>query len=400
MVDFFKVVGSIEDIDFLNLDHRSMFISVESTDLAHQNNMMGVTFNLFLVDKCISDDQDSLVISIQENLFVVGQVQDFILSLDQDVEFNEVVVAQAPETEYTSTAAICTFKVLFDKNLSCGSESLNSNWSGTQSYSFGYSPIWIESATQSTSFGNLVILLNYDNVPGGMPSEDVGKILKVEVSDYADRKIVFTSPAQTQTLISEDVCSTFPENVELKIRAWLENPNDPNTRYILDPSNKQYQETTMFFGHYIAMLASGTFQLPLGIDFNVNASLQGEYTVNLAAYAKVSSHLKHILYECDVMRAPEWNQTFVSVYSSSGYIDTLTSANSGNDDEKTLFFVNPQSTPTVYGCSDHTTQLVGRFYLKYREQAVDLNGDLAWGAYSENNNYYTITDANSTLPSC
>jgi hypothetical protein len=125
MVDFFKVVGSIEDIDFLNLDHRSMFISVESTDLAHQNNMMGVTFNLFLVDKCISDDQDSLVISIQENLFVVGQVQDFILSLDQDVEFNEVVVAQAPETEYTSTAAICTFKVLFDKNLSCGESSLN-----------------------------------------------------------------------------------------------------------------------------------------------------------------------------------------------------------------------------------------------------------------------------------
>lgn len=128
MVDFFKVVGSIEDIDFLNLDHRSMFISVESTDLAHQNNMMGVTFNLFLVDKCISDDQDSLVISIQENLFVVGQVQDFILSLDQDVEFNEVVVAQAPETEYTSTAAICTFKVLFDKNLSCGESSLDSTY--------------------------------------------------------------------------------------------------------------------------------------------------------------------------------------------------------------------------------------------------------------------------------
>jgi hypothetical protein len=87
--------------------------------------MMAVTFSLFVVDKCISDDQDSLIVSIQENLFVVGQVQDFILSLDNDVEFEEVVVAQAPETEYTSTAAVCSFTVLFDKNIGCGVDSLN-----------------------------------------------------------------------------------------------------------------------------------------------------------------------------------------------------------------------------------------------------------------------------------
>jgi len=125
MIEFFKVVGTIEEISTMNLDHRSMLISVDSTDIAHQNNMMAVTFSLFVVDKCIADDQDSLIVSIQENLFVVGQVQEFILSLDNDVEFEEVVVAQAPETEYTSTAAVCSFTVLFDKNIGCGVDSLN-----------------------------------------------------------------------------------------------------------------------------------------------------------------------------------------------------------------------------------------------------------------------------------
>jgi hypothetical protein len=125
MVDFFKVVGSIDEVSTMNLDHRSMMISVDSTDIAHQNNMMAVTFSLFVVDKCLADDQDSLIISIQENLFVIGQVQDFILSIDNEVEFEEVVVAQAPETEYTSTAAVCSFTVLFDKNISCGESSLN-----------------------------------------------------------------------------------------------------------------------------------------------------------------------------------------------------------------------------------------------------------------------------------
>jgi hypothetical protein len=81
-----------------------------------------------VVDKCLADDQESLVISMQENLFVVGQVQDFILSLDNDVEFEEVSIAQAPTDEYNLTAAVCSFEVDFDKNISCTDESLNSSY--------------------------------------------------------------------------------------------------------------------------------------------------------------------------------------------------------------------------------------------------------------------------------
>jgi hypothetical protein len=80
------------------------------------------------VDKSFSDDEDALVISMQENIFVIGQVQDFILSIDNDVEFGEVTIAQAPSTDYNLTAAVCTFEVDFDKNISCGEDSLNSTY--------------------------------------------------------------------------------------------------------------------------------------------------------------------------------------------------------------------------------------------------------------------------------
>ena len=128
MIEAFKVVGSIEEVDTINVSARSLFVSVESSNISHRQNTHKVTFSLFVVDKCLADDQDSLVISMQENLFVIGQVQDFILSLDNDVEFEEVSIAQAPTDEYNLTAAVCTFEVDFDKNISCADESLNSSY--------------------------------------------------------------------------------------------------------------------------------------------------------------------------------------------------------------------------------------------------------------------------------
>ena len=128
MIEAFKVVGSIEEVDTMNVDSRSLFISVESSNISHKLNTNKVTFALFVVDKCLADDQESLVISMQENLFVVGQVQDFILSLDNDVEFEEVSIAQAPTDEYNLTAAVCSFEVDFDKNISCTDDSLNSSY--------------------------------------------------------------------------------------------------------------------------------------------------------------------------------------------------------------------------------------------------------------------------------
>ena len=71
MINKFKVIGSIEEVDTMNVDARSLFISVESSNISHRNNTNTVTFAVFVVDKCWSDDQDSLVISITLRLLYV-----------------------------------------------------------------------------------------------------------------------------------------------------------------------------------------------------------------------------------------------------------------------------------------------------------------------------------------
>lgn len=403
MINKFKVVGSIEEVDTMNVDARSLFISVESSNISHRLNTNKVTFALFVVDKCLADDQESLVISMQENLFVVGQIQDFILSLDNDVEFEEVSIAQAPNDDYNLTAAVCSFEVDFDKNISCTDESLNSTFQPeipeVPVTEYGFSPVEISEIFQSTTFGNFAATINYDSYPGGMPVADQGKILKLELIDYAGRKKVLRYTSAIQVAVGEDIRSTFPENVELRVRIWLEDANNPGKRYIKDPVNIEYEEVMFLYGRYMAMVATSSFEIPLGLNFNSTTSVQSQYTLPVMAYARISDVSKHILYEAELMRADSWAGPFTSVYSKSGYIDGLQS-NQQDPNVKDLFLMSPQTTPGAYGCSNHTTDLVGRFYILYREQAVDFDGNLTWGAHSVNHNYYTITDSSNALPSC
>ena len=126
MIDSFKVIGSMDELDTENIKHRSMYVSIESTNISRANNYVSVRLNVFVIDKCFSDDQDSQVLATQENIFVLGELQDYILTLGNDVSFDEIVIAQAPETEYTATAAICEAEILFDRTSYCSSlESFN-----------------------------------------------------------------------------------------------------------------------------------------------------------------------------------------------------------------------------------------------------------------------------------
>lgn len=101
----------------MNFDNRSLFISVESSGINYKDNFLEYTIYAYVVDKCLSDNDESLIIMIQENVFVLSQLQDFILQ-SLDVDFEKIMVAQAPNTDYTQTAAFCSFTISMDKTIS------------------------------------------------------------------------------------------------------------------------------------------------------------------------------------------------------------------------------------------------------------------------------------------
>lgn len=248
MVEFFKVVGAIEEISNLNVDHRSMMISVDSTDISHQNNMMAVTFSLFVIDKCISDDEDSLIISIQENLFVIGQVQDFILNLDNEVEFEEIVVAQAPERDYTSTAAVCSFTVLFDKNIKCTEYSLNSTHVPQLQSPF----FETESGSNGTYYegGARVIFVMQDedgNLSASIINATIGFDFFLELTSESDETHTIEVPVSgsTTVIINQDIDPYFASSGTLSVRVWEQDAE--GNKYVKSTDPLTYESLSLNF---------------------------------------------------------------------------------------------------------------------------------------------------------
>ena len=246
MINKFKVVGSIEEVDTMNVDARSLFISVESSNISHRLNTNKVTFALFVVDKCLSDDQESLVISMQENLFVVGQVQDFILSLDNDVEFEEVSIAQAPNDDYNLTAAVCSFEVDFDKNISCTDYSLNSSYTtNKQSNSFETESGQIASYKVGTA---AIIFAIEDEETGNLSMSIINCILGfnlfVELLSANDEVHIIESPisGSTTLIIDEDIKQYFQSSGTLSLKLWQQ--DSLGNKYVKTINPVTYESTS------------------------------------------------------------------------------------------------------------------------------------------------------------
>lgn len=246
MINKFKVVGSIEEVDTMNVDARSLFISVESSNISHRLNTNKVTFALFVVDKCLSDDQESLVISMQENLFVVGQVQDFILSLDNDVEFEEVSIAQAPNDDYNLTAAVCSFEVDFDKNISCTDYSLNSGYvENKQSLFFETEEGLVATYKAGTA---AVIFAMQDEENGNLSMSIinciVGLNMFIELSSENSEVHTIELPVSGSTtlIVNEDIDQYFQSSGLLDIRLWQQ--DGFGNKYVKTTDPLTYESTS------------------------------------------------------------------------------------------------------------------------------------------------------------
>ena len=71
-----------------------------------------MTFGAIVIDKIGEDDDLESIISSEENLFVIGQLQDYLIQEGYDVEFGEVELVSAMGEEYNITSAMSDFSVV------------------------------------------------------------------------------------------------------------------------------------------------------------------------------------------------------------------------------------------------------------------------------------------------
>lgn len=117
MINEFGVLGNEDELQGLDFEYRSMQLIVNRSNMSRQLNAptYSMEFSLVVLDKTFDDDDRAELQSTEENLFVIGQYQDYLLQQDATVEFDEVDFVTAEGDDYNVVAAYANFTVTFDR---------------------------------------------------------------------------------------------------------------------------------------------------------------------------------------------------------------------------------------------------------------------------------------------
>ncbi len=119
MVSEFKLLNSLDDLENIQINHRGLFIALEDANISRDEGspIYDVNFNIVIVDKVPVDEPLSLINSNQENLFVMGQLQDyFIQNLDGEQSFQEVSMRGFSSEDYNITASVSNATFVVGRN--------------------------------------------------------------------------------------------------------------------------------------------------------------------------------------------------------------------------------------------------------------------------------------------
>lgn len=119
MVNEFKLLNSIEDLQDIEISHRGLYISLDNANISRDDgsSVYEVNFDIVIVDKVPLNEPKALMNSNQENLFVMGQLQDyFIQNLDGEQSFQEVSMRGFSAEDFNITSSISNATFIVGRN--------------------------------------------------------------------------------------------------------------------------------------------------------------------------------------------------------------------------------------------------------------------------------------------
>lgn len=111
MVNSFKLVGSEDELANTDFDYRSLIMMPLQANLSRElnNPVYELEFGIIVIDRVNLDDSASYIYSSEENIFVIGQLQDYLLQNDVDVVFENVELNTGSNEDYNITIAMADF---------------------------------------------------------------------------------------------------------------------------------------------------------------------------------------------------------------------------------------------------------------------------------------------------
>ncbi len=114
MVNEFFVANTEEDLNNREFNFKTLALLLLEANISRELNspIYTLDFGAIVIDKIGEYDDLESIISSEENLFVIGQLQDYLIQEGYDVEFGEVELVSAMGEEYNITSAMSDFSVV------------------------------------------------------------------------------------------------------------------------------------------------------------------------------------------------------------------------------------------------------------------------------------------------
>ena len=120
LVNEFVLVSSEEDLETREFEFRSLVLIPSRSNISREANRptYEITFSVVVFDRVDRKEDLSIILSSEENIFVIGQLQDYLLQElgDSDVEFNDIDIVNAAGSDYNVTSAVCEFTVALPRS--------------------------------------------------------------------------------------------------------------------------------------------------------------------------------------------------------------------------------------------------------------------------------------------
>ena len=113
MVNEFILVGSESDIENLEFNYRSLVMIPLEANISRElsSPIYTLDFGIIVIDKFLVDEDFSQILTAEENINVIGQLQDFLLQSNKDVNFDTVELTTGMAEDYNISIAMADFSI-------------------------------------------------------------------------------------------------------------------------------------------------------------------------------------------------------------------------------------------------------------------------------------------------
>ena len=113
MVNEFVYVRSEEELKDLEVDYRSMIVMPLEANITRElnNPVYTLDFGVVVLDKISKSSDYESIVSVEENIFIIGQLQDYLLQNNMDADFENIDLYTAVGDDYNVTSATADFSI-------------------------------------------------------------------------------------------------------------------------------------------------------------------------------------------------------------------------------------------------------------------------------------------------